>query len=1214
MLRGFLQNSKSLLLVAVLILSTVLGAEAKKVKVQGTVRDQSGKPIRMLSITQDYDLNDPTMGQYEITRTNNSGEFIGTFEVSNPVHFIGGDGYEATRTMTESRNQDIILTEDDIMSNIIEDVQIVTPGVTLPKKTKIKIVGDHMVIPMGVIIEHAWFAKGRRLMLVPLIKDLLAEGDNDSIFYLEPRVLDGAEYHMIDDRKYNYDSLTNPLLQYTEVLAHSDSTFKQIAHAKANTPEAIAARKAQEAADKIKRDSLAKIKKDSIAFVNNLKDSLNKMSRDSARYAIMVRDSLVKYRRDSALQVKNNIASLAKEQEQQRQMAMMAERSYADSLVKISDDKIVAAKESERLGYEKLRIAQLSYKSVVKDGAKANAVAEREAQAQAAAEAAMAARQERDAKLAESKQAKAEARAAAAAAKAEAKAKAKAEAEAEAGDETETVDSENEEIAEEVTVEEVAEEVTVEEVAEEVAVEEVAEEVVVEEIVEEVAVEEVAEVVTEEPTTDEATEESTDESTDETTDVAEAEVDPVAAAEAEIAEAEAQIAAAKEAIAEAEAEKAATLAQLAEEQAAKQAQLQEESEIKMAEIATPKEPYIMEAATEEALAKETDFEKELKQHYVLKEKVLAAGYSDFTAENLKAVEKKENEAEQVAIKAEELALKQEQDSISNAKKAESDKRLAAVKAKEQSDKDKRRELIKAGKRVDVANSFVYDWTDSIKFNNNHGNFIAQIRIAIEDYNRVVFIDTVEIAKGTSDPLRFFSYEIEGLQLRDSDYIPAPMTVPLNDAASVSINFQVNSTAIDSNDAASQAELDKIITRMKTLLNNPDAEVKSVKINGVASPDGPYDKNSVLANKRSAFILNQVKSSVSQDDIKGVKMEYTSEVESWLTVADRIEKLDSLGRIEAEQIRDIVAKYPRSFDNQWSHIRLMKRYKEIISPYILPKLRRVEYSIEYVITRVRTSEEVAEIFAENSLDELKKLYNEDKTLYQIDLYNLLIGSEGKDNYRETVEKIVAIDPFFTIAVNDLAVLNIRDGIFDTALLSPFIERVTPRPIRYNQSIMMLRTNQIDSAYELIYRLPDTPEFFYIRMLVDAKFGDYRKGITYYSERGGINEVILLLATDKNKEAYMKVKMLADEPDNSKLYYVKAVCAFRMSEDLSTDALDAMAMQDEAITWAMKAVELEPKMGEIMKVDSDITGLLPHIEKRKQDIEKQKEAELTNSNLE
>ncbi len=765
MLRGFLQSSKGLLLLAVLLVSVVFGAEAKKVKIQGTVRDQSGKPIGMLSITQDYDTQDPKMGQYEITRTNNSGEFIGYFEVSNPVYFIGGDGYEAIRTLSDSRNQDVVLTDDDIMNNVIDDIQVATPYVTIPKKTKIKIVGDHMVIPMGVIIEHAWFAKDRRIMLVPLIKDLSAKAGNDSIFYLEPKVLDGEEYHMIDDRKFNYDSLTNPLSQYAIIQEHSDSTFKQIERARAKT---------------------------------------------------------------SGTPVQNNV--------------------YEDEAI-------------------------------------------------------------------------------------------------------------------------------------------------------------------------------------------------------------------------------------------------------------------------------------------------------------------------------------------------------------------RKELIRKGKRVDVAKSFVYDWVDSIKYNHNHGNFIAQIRISIEDYKRVLYVDTVEIAKGTSDPLRFFSYDLSGLPLRDASYIPAPMTMPLNDVASVNIKFKMNSNAVDKNDSESLASMNQIINHTKSLINNPDAEVKSLTINGVASPDGVYESNSVLADKRSAFVQKEIKNSLSEDKIDNENVKYSSEVESWLVVADELEKLDSLGQTEAKHIRKIVAQFPDSFDNQWSHIRLMKRYKSVISREILPKLRKVEYDIEYVITRVRNADEVAEIFADNSLEELKKMYSKDKTLYQIDLYTLLVASEGKDNYRDILEEVVAIDPFFAIAVNDLAVLNIEDELYDAELLKPFVDKVTPNSIRYNQAIMLMRTNEFEAADVLISGLPETPEFEYIRMLNDAHLGEYDRGLKYFSEKGGIEEVIFLLAADKNSEAYIKVNELPDEPNNAKFYYLKALCAYQVSLDnqkRNEFNLEEEA-RDEAVEWAVKSISVDPKMGEIMKVDSEIIGLLPHIEKRKQDLE-------------
>ncbi len=1475
---GRIKDILRLLLIGVMLLSLTTEVEARKIRVQGVVVDQAGMPINGLDITQEGE--DVALGEVWVASTDISGAFIGMIENTKQIHITGGSGYDVWKTVGGDRNVKIVLTENDIKTQMIQAVSVKIPEITVPKKTKAKVVGDKLIIPMGVIIENAWFTQARRIIIAPHVKDVMATG-KDSIIYLTPHVLDGEEYRLVDQRKFNFDSLSNPLAQYSQIQKHSTLTKQDLAKkaqdeadakAKAKAMAEKAAQKVQDSIDRVEAAKQAKIQAelDAKAKIEAKKQAELKAEADAkakieaklkaeadAKAAIeakaqakleaeqkaqadaeakrkaiedaktaaaeekaaieqakaderarikaeqdaklaaqqAAKDALVNKKQTLAEETAATIAGIQENKE--AKITQITETSKSDIEAYIAKSEAEARAEAQKqaaeIAQEATTKAETETQSKVKvlEDAEAKKIADAKARLDAEAkrledaEKAALARLEAEAKAkadkekaiadaeakrkeAEAEKAKAKARAEAAKKKPEAKeskkeeatepkkfkgdelvadaqaqvkaaeesmAKVKSEVESKEGD-AEKAKSKVEEAAKALEANKddkdlaaavkssKSEAVTADKALAKSQAELKAKEKELDKAKDKLKLaESTATKEKERHEADVAAKEKAQKAREELaakTKEAEAEKAKAAKAEKEKSEKEAkpttEVAGKKaeeskvdkaEQVSKSIEEKRAAeqarvdaqLAVVAERKAAEQARVDEahaktlttiEAQRQAAEeriykkllaekMAAIKE---MELKVKEDIAKaEAEAKEEItKANLGLKE---STGATEIEAQqklaDLKAAEKAKAETEAQAkldaaaqVKAQKAldlqfvqgekgldssidqfmsSIYRESEPISKSKQAELMKKNAALqdtikvrarneekeaaklateaelkakieaktladeeKAKQQAEEkakiekekaaekerlEKRRADIKAGKKVNLANSFVVDFTDSVKIINNHGNFIIRINTVIEDYDRKLFSQVSEVAKGTIDPLRFFSYEIDGMPLRDSVLIPKPMMDQHADEGEARISFRVNSTAIDDKDTVSRMELSKITDALSSLLNNPDAEVKKLSIHGVASPDGPYSKNSVLADKRSAFILDKVKSVVPSDRMSIVKFEHSSSVEGWNTVADKLEKLDSLGKIEAEQIRDIM-KRSSSPDKQWSMVRSMPRYKKVISPDILPALRRVEYKIEYSITRLRTVEEVLEVYNTGDPKERAKLF-------PIDLYNLMLAKKGDKDFREALVYILSVHPELSIVANELACLNISEGIFDLKVLEPYIKTITPRPIRYNQAINMLRNNMLEPAYKQIYRLPDTPEFEYIRMLVEAKYGEYAKVLPYFSKLGGLNEVLLLLADDRNATAYQKIISLDHKDDDAIYFYVRALTEFRYSKDQSIDFMVSMNVEMEAVDNAMKAVKLDPKLADMMKVDADMTGLLPLIEQKEKQMEEQQNIE-------
>ena len=108
---------------------------------------------------------------------------------------------------------------------------------------------------------------------------------------------------------------------------------------------------------------------------------------------------------------------------------------------------------------------------------------------------------------------------------------------------------------------------------------------------------------------------------------------------------------------------------------------------------------------------------------------------------------------------------------------------------------------------------------------------------------------------------------------------------------------------------------------------------------------------------------------------------------------------------------------------------------------------------------------------------------------------------------------------------------------------------------------------------------------LQAIVQAMAGYYNDAFEKVAATSPFNEVIMLLAMKKNKEAWEKASQL--DTGSAREYYVKAIAANRMEK------------VGEALMYIEKALELDPSLLETARVDGDIIDLLPEEQKIKND---------------
>lgn len=430
-----------------------------------------------------------------------------------------------------------------------------------------------------------------------------------------------------------------------------------------------------------------------------------------------------------------------------------------------------------------------------------------------------------------------------------------------------------------------------------------------------------------------------------------------------------------------------------------------------------------------------------------------------------------------------------------------------------------------------------------------------------------YTDTLIIAKGTVNPLRFIEYNIEPQDLTDTTLIPKPEMKLLMDAGVSKINFVLGKAKVDENDPESVQNINTIKDKIQAIINNEFATLKSIEIVGYASPEGSYKQNLSLAQARTDLILKELAASLDPSVAKYVTLTSNSTVQPWSAVADMLR--DSEPEL-ADYIDDLVYKYSDTHDKIIPHMRKHNKYRSVLLKETLPALRKVEYTLNYSEFRKLKDFEIWDRYnaktEEISRYEYWRLI--DTAPDSLTRYSLI--TESLEEY-----------PNFTYVANDLAVQLIRQDSLNLEILKPSLGRKAPDAVVYNQALMALGSREVAMADSLARLLPTNDATAYLKSITAALAGDYEGAYPQIASRGGLNEVLLLLCMERNATALHKCNEMMTFQEynkNPKFWYVHAICANR-AEDIFT-----------AMTSLEMALMLDPGLEETARLDSDVMDIV------------------------
>ena len=444
------------------------------------------------------------------------------------------------------------------------------------------------------------------------------------------------------------------------------------------------------------------------------------------------------------------------------------------------------------------------------------------------------------------------------------------------------------------------------------------------------------------------------------------------------------------------------------------------------------------------------------------------------------------------------------------------------------------------------------------------DYRADVYMALEGYNKVIYRDTFSIAQGVVNPLRFFEYSLPARNLTDSAYIPKAEMQLMDSKGSVNLNFLIGKAVLDDKNPTNRTELERLGNELRHIENDKDASLHTMNITGIASPDGLYASNKRLSEKRTEAAFQRIMSMLSASTRNVITSSSDSKVAEWADVVALMEA-DSL-YTEAGQIDSIIDRFDGNRDRQLREIRKLPYYKSVVAEIYLPKLRKVEYEYTYSIFRFLTDEEVRALYDKNykelTKNEFWRMFNIEKDTMKLEKI-----------YRQALEKY----PEFLIAANDLSALCNKQGKGDSKILEKFIDSDVPDVVIGNQIVALLQERKYEEAEMLLGRLSHSEDNAMIRAVTNVLGGNYSDGYDEIAKTGVFNEVLLLLCMKDNEKAWELSKQLTG--GTAKEFYVKAVAANR------TDRVG------EAMIYMEQAFALDPDLEEIAKNDGDLLDLLP-----------------------
>lgn len=381
----------------------------------------------------------------------------------------------------------------------------------------------------------------------------------------------------------------------------------------------------------------------------------------------------------------------------------------------------------------------------------------------------------------------------------------------------------------------------------------------------------------------------------------------------------------------------------------------------------------------------------------------------------------------------------------------------------------------------------------------------------------------------------------------------------NEAA---IYYLINSSQVRGNQEKSD-EMKAMVDFLKQTKADENLNLKGVEIQSYASPDGAYDWNDKLANKREAASDNFLKGNMKKNKMDEYK---NLDLFKKYVVAEDWEGFKKA--MEESSIRDkelILRVLAMHTDPEVRE----KEIKNIASAYsaiadqILPKLRRSKFVVN--AERVGKTDEQLKELAKSNPSELTV----EELLYAATLF------EGNSDKLDVYEVAIKQFPKDWRGYNDAGMILFEQDKVAKAK-SNFDEAnklsANNKVVKNNLAAVELKNGNVKEAEVLLGAATGAgEEVNYNKGIVAIMKGDYKAAVSYFGKCNCVNAALANLLNGSNNEAMKKLNEGKD--DSALASYLKAVIGAR-NNDASTvlTNLKAACEKDSAMR-SLAATDVE-----------------------------------------
>ncbi|MGM9738182.1 MAG: tetratricopeptide repeat protein [Candidatus Cryptobacteroides sp.] len=229
-----------------------------------------------------------------------------------------------------------------------------------------------------------------------------------------------------------------------------------------------------------------------------------------------------------------------------------------------------------------------------------------------------------------------------------------------------------------------------------------------------------------------------------------------------------------------------------------------------------------------------------------------------------------------------------------------------------------------------------------------------------------------------------------------------------------VDFPVSQTVIYPDYRNNRVELAKITATIDTLKSDGDIDIKSVTIKGFASPESPYENNTMLARGRTRALKEYVSELYHFPD-NFILTSY--EPENWEGLREYVLASSISHKQEILDIIDITDRDPDT--KEWIlKSRYPSEYKFLLAN-CYPALRRSDYMIEYTIRGY------------SDVDEIERVFQ--RSPGKLSLHELYLLSskypEGSPEYERVFDVAVTLYPDDEVANLNAASAELKAGRYD-----------------------------------------------------------------------------------------------------------------------------------------------------------------------------------------